>query len=77
MNWVEVITNIGFPFACCIAMAYYVWHMSETHRADTKLLNEQHQEEVNKITDAINNNTIVMTKLCERLNFMIGDNHET
>lgn len=73
MDFSTIFNTMVFPCACCIAMGYYVYHTSEAHREDTKLLNEQHQEEVTKVTEAINNNTLVMTQLCEKMNFIIGE----
>ena len=52
-------------------MAYYVKDMSKTNREDTKALNEQHTKEMNafkdEVKEALNNNTIALTRLCERL----------
>lgn len=75
MDFAQVFNNMAFPLACCIAMGWYVYHMSETHREDTKLLNKQHEEAETKITEAINNNTLVMTQICERLG-VIEDNRK-
>ena len=52
-------------------MAIYVKDMSKSNREDTKALNEQHTKEMNafkdEIKEALNNNTIALTRLCERL----------
>lgn len=52
-------------------MAIYVKDMSKSNREDTNALNEQHTKEMNafkdEIKEALNNNTIALTKLCERL----------
>lgn len=52
----QAITNVGFPIACCIGCFWYINKSSEAHK-----------EEMHKMAEAINNNTIVMTKLIERL----------
>lgn len=63
--------SYAFPIVACIFMAYYVKDMSKTNREDTKALNEQHTKEMNafkdEVKEALNNNTIALTRLCERL----------
>jgi hypothetical protein len=56
MDIVEVISNVGFPIACVIALAYYV-----------REINNQHKTEVDDLRTAIENNTLVITKLIDRL----------
>ncbi len=53
---VTVISQVGFPIAMCLVMAWYV-----------KYTNDQHKEEIDKITEALNNNTLAVQKLCERM----------
>ena len=52
-------------------MAIYVKDITKSNREDTKALNEQHTKEMNafkdEIKEALNNNTIALTKLCERM----------
>lgn len=63
--------SYAFPIVACIFMAVYVKDMSKSNRDDTKALNEQHTKEMNafkdEIKEALNNNTIALTRLCERL----------
>lgn len=59
----QLIGSLGFPIVACIAMYITLNKQSE-----------QHKEEMNKITESLNNNTIAITKLTERLTFNhIGD----
>lgn len=57
---VDVITNLigtlGFPIACVIAM-FYMWNKER----------EEHKNEMNTITEALNNNTLVIQKLVDSL----------
>ena len=63
--------NYAFPIVACIFMAIYVKDITKSNREDTKALNEQHTKEMNafkdEIKEALNNNTIALTKLCEKL----------
>lgn len=64
----QLITSVGFPIVACCAAAYYIKYISDKNREEVTDLNKQHQEEMMKVTEAINNNTLVITKLCEKLN---------
>ena len=75
---VQAISTIGFPIVCCIAMAWYVKYQTDKNRQDMLMLieqnredriklNEQHKEEMNDFKIAIDNNTIALTKLCDKI----------
>ena len=51
-----LITTVGFPVVVCLAMMYYV-----------KYLNDQHKQEIDKLSEALHNNTLVMQRLLDKL----------
>lgn len=51
-----LITTVGFPVVVCLAMMYYV-----------KYLNDQHKQEIDKLSEALQNNTLVMQRLLDKL----------
>ena len=53
----SLIGSLGFPIACCIALFY------QLHKSD-----ENHKEEMAKVTEALNQNTIAISSLTEKLN---------
>lgn len=53
---VTLITNVGFPIACTCALFYFLNKEREQHRVETA-----------ELKDAINNNTIVMQCLIDKL----------
>ena len=53
----NLIGSLGFPIACCIAL---FWYLTKT--------NTQHKEEMDKMSEAINNNTQAMNQLIAKLN---------
>lgn len=65
---IQAITTVGFPIVCCGAMAWYVKYITDKNREEVTKLNEQHKAEMAEVTQAINNNTIALTKLCDLLN---------
>lgn len=70
-TWVQLIGSLGFPIVACICMALYVKEQNKNNREDVKELNAQHSKEMasfkDEIKEALNNNTIALTKLCEKL----------
>lgn len=64
---VSVISSVGFPIVCCGAMGWFVYHTTEKHREEMTSLNQQHYQEMLTVTEAINNNTIALTRLTENL----------
>lgn len=60
---VQLVSSLGFPIACCIAM---FWQNNR--------LNETHKEEVSKLNEALNNNTIALNRIIDKLG---GDNSDS
>ena len=53
---IQIIQTLGFPIAVAVAM---FWQNNK--------LQEQHKEEMAKITEALNNNTIALIELKDKL----------
>lgn len=53
---ITLISNLGFPIVCCGAL---FWKMNKQ--------DENHKEELEGMTKALENNTVALTKLYERL----------
>ena len=52
----QLIGSLGFPIVCCGAL---FWRMIKS--------DEKHQQEMDKMADALNNNTLALTRLTEKL----------
>ena len=61
------VTNVGFPIVCCGAMMYYVKYTTDKHREEIETLNTQHKDEMKEVTNAVNNNTLALQKLCDKM----------
>lgn len=51
-----IISTVGFPIAMCIYMIYAIQKMNESHKA-----------EIDELRTTIENNTVAVVKLVERL----------
>lgn len=55
-NVSAVIGNLGFPIACCVAL---FWRMIKS--------DEQHKEEIDKLSGVIAANTTVLERICDKM----------
>ena len=67
MEWAQLISTLGFPIIACCACGWFIKYLTEQHANEIRRLNEQHDNEVKDLTTAINNNTMAINLLCEKL----------
>lgn len=65
MDILSLIGQYAFPIVACIAMGWYVKYIQDNYRKDIQELSENHREEMNKVTSALNNNTLALQKLTD------------
>lgn len=58
-----LISTLGFPIAMCLIMCYYI-----------NKINDAHKEESSNFAEALNNNTVVLQKLCDKLDSEVNVN---
>ena len=66
-EWVQIISSLGFPIVACVACGFFIKFMFETFLKQIEGIRDEHKEEVEKMTSAINNNTIVIQKLVDKI----------
>lgn len=68
MDIATLLGSYAFPVVACLGMAWYVKYITDKNSEETAKLNEQHTTIMlaykDEIKDAINNNTVVMERLC-------------
>lgn len=62
---IQAITTVGFPIVMCLCLAWYCMKLNDTHKSET-----------DKFASALNNNTIILQKLCDILNVERSDKIE-
>ncbi len=55
-NILQAISTVGFPIALTLILLWYIYDSSNKHK-----------EEIDKISEALNNNTLALTKLLDRM----------
>ncbi len=64
---VAIISSVGFPIVGCIGLGWYVKYQTDNNNKEVSEMRREHQEEIAKVTDALNNNTLALQKLCDRI----------
>lgn len=73
----QAIGTYGFPIVVALICMYYVKYINDRHSEEVSALNRQHREELSEVTTAINNNTLALTKLCDKLGVDDGNSDRT
>ena len=60
-----LIGQYAFPIVACIAMGWYVKYIQDHYRKDIAEISTRHKDEMDKVTTALNNNTIAIQKLTD------------
>lgn len=69
----ELISAVGFPIVCFLMCGYYVKYREDRNDEKFDKLNSQHDDEMKRMTDAVNNNTIALQKLTDKLEGVHGN----
>lgn len=78
MDFLEIIKDFGFPIACVIALFIMLQNEQKAHREESEKMSatitelkvsfsDAIREQEKTVTTAINNNTLVMQKLIDKL----------
>lgn len=63
----NLISTVGFPIVCFLMCGWYVKYREDKNDEKFATLNSQHDEENKRLTEAVNNNTIALQKLTDKL----------
>lgn len=64
---VQIISAVGFPIVAAVGCAYFVKWQYEQNQKQIESMRAEHKEEVANMTKAIENNTIALTRLIEKI----------
>lgn len=63
----QLIGTLGFPIAACCYLFYSMQKERDQNAAQREADRLEHKQEMDKVTEALNNNTIVVQKLVDAL----------
>ncbi len=77
-NVLQSVTQLGFSVVMCFAMGWYVKYREDKndaqlndllakHHEEIKCLKDAHIEETQKVVEALNNNTVAIQRLSDKL----------
>ena len=64
---VQIISTLGFPIAMCIGACIFIKYQFDSNNKNMEELRKEHREEVKGMTDALNNNTLALQKLIDKI----------
>ena len=64
---ITMIGSLGFPIVACCGMAYFFAKANDNYRLDMKEASARHKEEIDKMSEAINNNTKALELLIQKM----------
>lgn len=64
---IQIIQSLGFPIACVVCM-FAMWQSEvKKHDEEMEKMRATLEEQSKSTVDALNNNTVVLTRILERL----------
>lgn len=64
---VQAISVLGFPIVACVGACFFVKYQFDTSNKQMEDMRKDHKEEIEKVTTALNNNTLALQKLIDKL----------
>lgn len=66
-QWIQIISTYGVSIAAMIALAVYIVKKDKENQQIINEIMNDHKTEVNELRKTIENNTLIVNKLYERL----------
>lgn len=66
-EWVQIVSTVGFPIACCGALGFYLKYVQDKNREQLKEMSTSHKEEIDSLKEVLANNTLALQKLTDYL----------
>lgn len=65
---IQAIGTVGFPIVMCVFVCFYVKYIIDKNAEQLKEITDKHREESAEMVKAIENNTIALTILTDKIN---------
>lgn len=61
------ISTVGFPIVACLGLGWFVKYQTDQNTAEVATMRKEHLEEITKVTEALNNNTLAIQRLTDMI----------
>lgn len=61
------ISTVGFPIVACVGLGWFVKYQTDANNAEVATMRKEHLEEIAKVTEALNNNTLAIQRLTDMI----------
>jgi len=66
---ITAIGSLGFPIVACLALGWYVKYQTDNNNKQIAEMQKEHKDEIGKVTEALQNNTLALQRLCDKLDY--------
>ena len=63
----SLVGSLGFPIVCCGFLGFYIFNRDKETNATLREIQKEHKEEIMKVTEVLQQNTLAIQKLTDRL----------
>lgn len=64
---VQIVSTLGFPIAMCIGACFFIKYLFDTFTKQQEEMRKEHREEVSKLQASLDNNTLALQKLIDKI----------
>lgn len=64
---VQLVGSLGFPIIACFGLGFYIYKKDERTSSQIDAMQKEHKEEILKVTEALQENTLAIQKLTDKL----------
>ena len=64
---IKIVSTLGFPIAMCIGACIFIKYQFDTNNKNMDDMRKEHKDETKSMTEALNNNTLALQKLIDKL----------
>lgn len=64
---ITAISTVGFPIVACLGLGWFVKYQTDSNNKEVAEMRKEHNEEIAKVTEALNNNTLAIQRLTDHI----------
>ena len=64
---ITAISTVGFPIVACVGLGWFVKYQTDSNNKEVAEMRKEHNEEIAKVTEALNNNTLAIQRLTDHI----------